>query len=118
VSSPLLPASATTWTPHEPLSPNETYEWEVEALKDGETLAKSPAPPEPEARFRVLDAASRIALQQVREKWGASHLVMGLAYARTGLVAEARREFEELARENPRSPLPKNLLADLTNPAE
>jgi hypothetical protein len=117
VSSPLLPASATTWTPHEPLSPNETYEWEVEALKDGETLAKSPAPPEPEARFRVLDAASRIALQQVREKWGASHLVMGLAYARAGLVAEARREFEELARENPRSPLPKNLLADLTNPA-
>ncbi|HXA10238.1 MAG TPA: hypothetical protein VNW28_09660 [Chthoniobacterales bacterium] len=118
VSSPLLPASATTWTPHEPLSPNETYEWEVEALKDGETLAKSPAPPEPEARFRVLDAASRSELQQVREKWGVSHLVMGLAYARVGLAAEARHEFQELARENPQTPLPKNLLAGVMDPEQ
>ncbi|MGH8093683.1 MAG: hypothetical protein ACREIF_09450 [Chthoniobacterales bacterium] len=118
VSSPLLPASATAWTPDEPLSPNETYDWEVEALKDGETLAKSPSPPEPEARFRVLDAASRTGLQQLREKWGASHLVMGLAYARVGLVAEARRELEELVRENPQSALPKNLLTSLTNPAK
>ena len=118
VSSALLPASATTWAPHEPLSPNETYEWEVEALKDGETLAKSPAPPEPEARFRVLDAASRSELQQVREKWGVSHLVMGLAYARVGLVAEARHEFQELARENPQTPLPKNLLAGVMDPEQ
>jgi hypothetical protein len=115
VSSPLLPASATTWLPNESLLPNETYGWEVEALQNGELLAKTPAPPEPEARFRVLDATSRTELNQLREKWSASHLVMGLAYAKTGLVADAQREFEELAQENPQSALPTKLLDSLTN---
>lgn len=118
MSSPLLPATATSWTPNESLLPNETYEWEVEALKNGETLAKSPAPPEPEARFRVLNPASRADLQRLRAEWGASHLIMGLAYARIGLVTEARREFEELARENPQIQLPRKLLASLTTPTE
>ena len=116
VSSPILPANQTSWTPSENLSPNETYEWEVEALRDGELLAKAPAPPEPEARFRVLDPAARSALDQQRAKFGSSHLVMGLAYAKAGLVAEARSEFEQLAKENPESPLPQKLLAGLTNP--
>ncbi len=115
ISSPILPASQTSWTPNEELSPNETYEWEVEALRDGELLAKAPAPPEPEARFRVLDPAGRAALAQQRGKFSGSHLIMGLAYAKAGLVAEARGEFEQLAKENPENPLPKKLLGGLTN---
>ncbi len=113
ISSPILPASQTSWTPDEELSPNEIYEWEVEALRDGELLAKAPAPPEPEAHFRVLDAAGRAALEEQRAKFGESHLIMGLAFAKAGLVAEARGEFEQLAKENPESPLPKKLLASL-----
>ena len=116
ITSPLLPANETRWTPTEILSPNETYEWEVEALRDGELLTKAPAPPEPEARFRVLDAVTMSALAEERAKFGSSHLIMGLTYAKAGLVPEARGEFEQLARENPQSPLPKKLLAGLTNP--
>ncbi len=114
-SSPLLPARAHSWSPNESLQPNETYEWEVQAFRGDELLAQAPAPPAPEARFRVLAAATRSELQQARQKWGASHLLMGLADARAGLVAEARDEFEALARANPQSKLPAELLASLTN---
>lgn len=114
-SSPLLAAGTTSWSPNESLLPNETYEWEVEALRDGEVIAKAPSPPEPEARFRVLDAAIQKSLKQLRAKSGGSHLLMGLAYAHAGMRADAQREFEELAHENPNSPLPKNLITSLTN---
>lgn len=115
VSSALLDAKSTEWSPNEPLLPNETYEWEVEASRNGEMLAKAPSPPEPEARFRVLDDATRKSLKELRQKSGGSHLLMGLAYAHVGMRDDAEREFEELAHENPTSPLPKNLVTSLTN---
>lgn len=115
IRGPILPPNQTSWMPNEELSPNETYEWEVEALRDGKLLAKAPAPPEPEARFRVLDPAGRAALEEQRAKFSGSHLVMGLAYAKAGLVAEARNEFEQLEKENPENPVPKKLLDGLTN---
>jgi len=43
--------------------------------------------------------------------------VMGEAYAQFGLVEQAREEFESLAQENPRSELPRKMIASLTNPA-
>ncbi|HEY5035792.1 MAG TPA: hypothetical protein VII74_01525, partial [Chthoniobacterales bacterium] len=85
------------------------------ASRNGEMLAKAPSPPEPEARFRVLDTATRNSLKALRAKSGGSHLLMGLAYAHAGMRADAEREFEELAHENPTSPLPKNLITSLTN---
>ncbi|HEY5035643.1 MAG TPA: hypothetical protein VII74_00760, partial [Chthoniobacterales bacterium] len=91
-SSPLLAAGTTSWSPNESLSPNEIYEWEVEASRNGEMLAKAPSPPEPEARFRVLDTATRNSLKALRAKSGGSHLLMGLAYAHAGMRADAERE--------------------------
>ncbi|MGH8164664.1 MAG: hypothetical protein ACREP1_10055, partial [Rhodanobacteraceae bacterium] len=76
------------------------------------------APPAPEARFAILPNDKRAALEKLRAKFGSSHLLMGVAYAEAGLVAEARAEFEALAEENPQSALPKKLLAGLTNPSE
>lgn len=112
-SSPLLAGAATSWTPAGSLPPNETYEWEVEAWRGRDRLAKAPAPLEPAAHFRVIDPATRAALQQLREKSGGSHLLMGLAFAHVGLQADAQREFEAFAKENPQSPLPNNLLSSL-----
>lgn len=112
-SSPLLAGTARSWTPNESFAPNETYEWEVEGWRGDALLTKAPAPPEPAAHFRVIDPATRAVLQQLREKSGGSHLLMGLAYAQAGLQADAQREFESFARENPQSPLPKNLLSSL-----
>ncbi len=112
-SSSLLAGTATSWTPNESLAPNQNYEWEVEAWRGDTLLAKAPAPPAPEAHFRVIDPATRSALQQLLEKSGGSHLLMGLAYAQAGLQADAQRELEAFASENPQSPLPKNLLSSL-----
>lgn len=114
-SSPLLAASATTWTQNHALAPNETYTWTVEAWRDGDLLAKTPAATEADARFRVIAPATRAALQQLRDKSGGSHLLMGLAYAHAGLQADARRELEAFAKENSQSPLPKNLLNSLAS---
>lgn len=113
VSSPLLGDDARSWTPTAALTPNETYEWEVEAIRDGEMIAKAPAPPQPEARFALLPNEKREELAKLRKAFGSSHLVMGLAYAQAGLVEQARAEFDALARENPQSELPKKLLASL-----
>lgn len=116
ITSPLLGANQTEWTPPALLQPNEIYEREIEAVRDGEMVAKAPAPPEPEARFAVLPNEKLAKVRRLREQFGRSHLLMGLAYARAGLVSEARTEFEKLARENPQSELPRQLLARLTNP--
>jgi Tfp pilus assembly protein PilF len=78
-------------------------------------MAKAPAPPEPEARFAVLPNDKRDDLEKLRAKFGRSHLIMGLAYARTGLLAQAQSEFEQLTKENPKSELAKNLRASLAN---
>jgi hypothetical protein len=114
ISSPVLPAGKTEWTPDEALTPGDTYLWEVEAFGQGEMIAKAPAPPEPEARFAVLPNDKRGELDRLRAKLGQSHLLLGLAYARAGLIDKARQEFEALARENPGNDLPARLIAGLT----
>ncbi|HEV8423189.1 MAG TPA: hypothetical protein VGQ40_07580 [Chthoniobacterales bacterium] len=114
-NSPLLDGRTQEWKPEQPLRADETYEWEVEALRGGEMMAKAPAPPEPEARFAVLPNDKRDDLEKLRAKFGRSHLIMGLAYARTGLLAQAQSEFEQLTKENPQSELAKNLRASLAN---
>ena len=114
VTSPSLGPDTSDWTPSQALQPGEVYEWEVEALRADELIAKAPAPPEPEARFAVLPNDKQQDLQRLRAELGKSHLLLGLAYARAGLVPEARAEFQQLVQENPRSQLPKSLLASLT----
>ena len=108
MSSPVLPATARSWSPPQALLPNETYEWEVEALRDGNLLAKAPAPPEPEARFATLPNDGEKRLKNLRESFGSSHLVMGVAYAKAGLLvrragrvpsARARKPGERAAEE-------------------
>ncbi|HEY2801924.1 MAG TPA: hypothetical protein VGI85_15135 [Chthoniobacterales bacterium] len=113
-SSPVLNAAQTEWTPRGPLQPNESYEWEVEALHNGEMIAKAPTPPAPGARFAILPNEKREMLEKLRKKFGTSHLLMGVAYAEVGLVPEARAEFQALVQENPQSVLPRKLLAGLT----
>ncbi len=85
LSSPPLPAAARSWQPPAPLVPGAIYEWQVQAMQGGAAVDQAPKPPEPEARFQVLDAAAEKAL---REATG-SELSIGMAYARAGLVQEA-----------------------------
>jgi hypothetical protein len=117
VSSPLLDGKTTSWKPDQPPKPKDEYEWEVEALRDEQIIAKTPAPPAAEARFAILPNDQREQLEKLRAKFGHAHLLMGVAYAQFGLVEQAREEFESLAQENPRSEWPRKMIASLTNPA-
>lgn len=106
------PLSEPAWPLPRALARGRVYTWQVTAHGDGgETIA--PEPPEPEARFKVLEAAQEEALRSAENSRERSHLALGVLYARAGLLDEAEREFALLARANPGSATPRKLLNDV-----
>lgn len=103
--------TGTEWTTPNALARGITYSWQISAVKDGEKVV-SPQPPLPEARFRILDQAAMGMLAKLRETVN-SHLVMGVFYWKHGLIADSEREFQALARANPKSAVVKALLANI-----
>jgi hypothetical protein len=99
----------TEWTPDEALERGRIYSWQVVAMKDGSEVI-SPAPPAPEAKFKVLGQAQADGLAQLKRTRPDSHLILGILYAEAGLLDEAEREFKALATANPRSPAARKLL--------
>lgn len=104
------PLYDTSWSPDKPLPRGITCLWKVTAVLNGKELI-APLPPAPEARFKVLEEEKTAELADLRKS--GSHLLLGLAYADSGLVSEARSEFEILVRQNPDSQLSKALLQSL-----
>jgi hypothetical protein len=96
VTSPSLHAGE--WIPALPLTRGHTYVWQVEASTAGRE-STAPVPPDPAARFAILDAADAARLAQAP----ASHLVRGVLYANAGLFDDAEGEMAELAAQNPGS---------------
>jgi len=109
-SSPQLTAQA--WAAPPPLKRGGIYSWQVTAIKDGQEF-KSPRPPAPQAKFRVLDAATAHELAQARRAYASSHLMLGLLYAQAGLLEEAEEEFRALEKANPNSELARKLLSQV-----
>lgn len=107
-SSGQLPATASEWTPGQALARGEVYTWAVIAAARGEQVI-SPAPSEPEMRFKVLSAAEARELSLL-EKGSRSHLARGVFYARAGMVEEAEGEFRQLVNQNPQSAAAAGLL--------
>ena len=103
------PLSATEWTPPQPLQRGNTYVWKITTLRGGEEIV-SPAPPAPEARFRVLDQTAANELERARRLHPNSHLLLGVLYARAGLMDEAERELRAVVESNPNSSVALNLL--------
>jgi hypothetical protein len=85
------------------------YSWEVVAVRDGQEV-RSPVAPAPRAQFKILEADKRLELTNLKKHSPISHLTLGLTYARFGLLAEAERQLQILARENPNSPVATRLL--------
>ena len=56
-TSPQL--TANSWTVPQPLKRGGIYSWQVKAIKDGQEF-KSPRPPAPQAKFRILDQRKRM----------------------------------------------------------
>lgn len=101
-----------TWTADRDLPRGHEYVWQVIATRGSERIV-APQPPAPEAHFGVVDAESAARLDAATHT--GSHLVLALAYAREGVVDEARRELEELRRLNPGSSQVQRLARNLAS---
>ena len=106
------PIIGTEWTTPNSLERGVTYSWQISAVKDGQTIV-SPKPPLREARFRILDQRAVVALAKLKKSAGSSHLVMGVFYWKHGLIPESEREFQALAKANPKSTAVAELLANI-----
>lgn len=100
--------NGTVWEPPDPLPRGVPLRWQVTAeLVGGEVTA--PIPPEPEARFLVLDRQSRESLEVELARTGGSHLAAALLLVRAGLREEAVRHLEALQQQNPHSEVVREL---------
>ena len=106
-TSPQL--SETEWKPSRPLRQGGIYPWQVRALKDGVEI-RSPSTSQGEAKFKVLERSKALEVERMKQTYANSHLALGVMYAEAGLLEEANREFESLARANPESKLVKSLI--------
>lgn len=89
-ASPAL--SATEWRSSAALERGTVYLWQVSATRNGEQVVV-PAPPVPEARFAVLDLSQANNLKQLKKDQPNAHFALGRAYAGSGVLDEAEREF-------------------------
>lgn len=88
----------TEWLlPHD-LDRGRDYTWQIQIRRDGQ-VTHAPRPPDPPARFHILDADA------VREIAAAAatgrHFVLAVVEARYGLLAEAERELAASTAEVP-----------------
>ena len=105
-SSP--PLTGTEWTVPQPLRRGGVYSWQIVATKDGKEIL-SPAPPAPEAKFKVLDQSKLDEVEQMKRAHPGSHLMLGVLYSQNGLMDDAEREFKALLKANPKSVIARKL---------
>jgi anti-sigma factor RsiW len=101
-----------SWTAPQSLPRGKIYIWQVKAIKDGQEFI-SPRQDEPVAKFRILDQARANELEQARRTYAGSHLVLGMLYARDGLLDDAELELRALQKANPGSAIARRLLANI-----
>jgi hypothetical protein len=102
-----LTSAITEWKPDTTLDRGKIYSWVVIAVVDGKEIV-SPGAAAPPMKFQVLSANDLQKLDHLKRT--GSYLVLGVFYAKIGLLAEAEREFQELARLNPDDKVAKKLL--------
>ncbi len=100
------------WTLPDPLQRGRVYIWRVTPVRNSNTTI--PLLPSPgEAKFKVLETEKIEELRQFRTQFPGAHLVLGIMYARAGLLDEAERELQLLVGANPESTLANKLLDSL-----
>jgi anti-sigma factor RsiW len=107
------PLTATSWRAPRSLARGATYSWQVTAHKKDGQFVKSPAPPAPQAKFQVLAQTRLTELRHARRLYPNSHLALGVLYAQAGLLDDAAREFQALARDNPQADVARKLLREV-----
>jgi anti-sigma factor RsiW len=99
----------TRWTPPRGLPRGRTVVWQVTAFREGEEV-RSPIRPAPDARVKILDAARASELAALRRDHSGNHLLLGIKYAKAGLLEQARSEFRKELKKNPGSTPARKLL--------
>src|SRR5262245_17126197 len=112
-SSPSL--TDVNWTSPQ-LARGKVYSWQVKAIRAGQEFSIAPRPTAPQAKFTILGRAAAAEIARARRDYASSHLLLGLLYARAGLLAEAEQEFRALQEANPDSAAPRKLMASLSGP--
>ena len=84
-----------------------TYVWQLTVVHHG-TETTFPQPPQSEARFAIVDAATAAEIEEAKRS--GSHLAAALAFARAGMKHEATTEFAALAKKYPRNEAVRRLL--------
>jgi len=101
-----------SWQAPVALARGENYTWTVTAsTPKGEV--RTPAPPQPEAVFKVMASGPAADIESARRGPANGHFLLAVLYAKAGAVDEARAELDLLAAENPNSPVVKELRASL-----
>jgi hypothetical protein len=90
LESPPLPEPV--WTSGEPLERGRVLVWQVRARVGGRVVT-APVPPDPAARFKVLDKDEAQMLEQAARDHPTSHLLLGLLYAQAGVSALAEHHL-------------------------
>ncbi len=103
------PLTKTIWRATAPLGRGRIFSWQVRATRDGhETLM--PPPAAPRAKFKIIEQRNAEELARLRRSAAGSHLLLGIMYAKAGLLYESERELQKLVGANPKSSVARNLL--------
>jgi anti-sigma factor RsiW len=81
-----------TWSPAKGLARGNTYVWQVE-VRRGDASTILPAPPDPQALFRVADEKTLREIAEARQRFPDDHLLLGVLYARAGMQERAKEEL-------------------------
>jgi len=113
------PVRATEWRVPQtkPLVRGKIYSWEVTAVKAGEEITSNTSAANAvnglEAKFKVLEQSHANEIFEARQRNQDFHLLLGIIYARVGLVDEAEIEFRKLLAANPESKVAQQLVNSL-----
>jgi hypothetical protein len=102
------------WSCQQDLKAGADYQWQVTAVR-GSQRVTLPEPSETPPRFRVLDSASAQRVRELANRQQSDHLLLGVEYARAGLLDDARAQLSAAARLAPRRPEILRLLESLSS---
>jgi hypothetical protein len=100
------------WTPESPLPRGIQLTWQVKARRAGRDIL-APTGDAPEARFEILPESRSAELADARRRLAGFHLLLGLTYAKAGVLDDAERELAALAQANPSSQEARRLLENV-----
>jgi len=102
----------TRWHSTASLPRDGIYTWTVTA-QTSHGAVRVPAPPEPEATFKVMSENAAAGLNSAAQAHAGDHLLLAVLYSHAGAVDEASSQLDLLAAENPGSKLVDGLRASL-----